>query len=247
MTFTTADGLDLSGWYVPTRNGATVIALGMSRDSPQQHAAMLARHGYGVLVYDQRGWGASEGAPNAFGWRGARDVAAAIDLLSSRPEVNPDRIGGIGLSVGGEMMITAAAGDDRLAAVVSEGAGERSVREFTEVASGADWMGLPLYATLTTSVALSSNGGPPPSLADLFGDLTPRPLMPIYGERGPEFERALNPIYASRAGDPVALWRVPDSGHVGGLSSRPREYERRVVGFFDDAFSTTGPGLGRVE
>ena len=27
----------------------------------------------------------------------------------------------------------------------------------------------------------------------------------------------------------------PSPGHVGGLAARPAEYERRVIGFFDDA------------
>ena len=84
---------------------------------------MLARHGYGVLLFDRRGEGKSEGEPNSWGWGGEADIKAAIAYLQRRPDVDPDRIGGIGLSVGGEMMIEAAAETDELAAVVSEGAG----------------------------------------------------------------------------------------------------------------------------
>jgi hypothetical protein len=46
---------------------------------------------------------------------------------------------------------------------------------------------------------------------------------------------ALNPMYYDAAGAPKTLWEIPESKHVGGLQARPREYERRVVGFFDDA------------
>ena len=53
---------------------------------------------------------------------------------SDRPDVDPGRIGGLGLSVGGEMMIQAAAETDALEAVVSEGAGMRSVREAVDIA-----------------------------------------------------------------------------------------------------------------
>ena len=90
---------------------------------------MLARHGYGVLLFDRRGEGSSDGEPNAFGWGGDRDVKAAIDFLQPRPDVDRDRIGGIGLSVGGEMMLEAAAETDDLKAVVSEGAGARAFSE----------------------------------------------------------------------------------------------------------------------
>ncbi len=125
VSFETRDGLTLKGWYVPSKNGAAVISF-PGRKGPQKPAAMLARHGYGVLVFDRRGEGQSDGEPNAFGWGGDRDVKAAVDYLQSRSDVEPDRIGGIGLSVGGEMMLEAAAEDHDFKAVVSEGAGARA-------------------------------------------------------------------------------------------------------------------------
>src|SRR5215217_7801756 len=53
VRFPTADGLMLVGWYVPSRNGAAIIALhgsGGNRTATLEHGAMLARHGYGVLL-----------------------------------------------------------------------------------------------------------------------------------------------------------------------------------------------------
>ena len=90
---------------------------------------MLIRHGYGVLLLDRRGEGASEGDYNAFGWAGERDLRAAIGFLQQRPDVDPDRIGGLGLSVGGELLLQTAAHTPALRAVVSEGAGQRSLAE----------------------------------------------------------------------------------------------------------------------
>ena len=124
VAFETADGLRLRGWYVPSKNGAAVIAF-PGRKGTQRPARILARHGYGVLLFDRRGEGESEGDPNAFGWGGHQDVAAAVRFLQNRPDVEQDRIGGIGLSVGGEMMLESAAKSPGLRAVVSEGAGER--------------------------------------------------------------------------------------------------------------------------
>ena len=135
VAFTTSDGLRLEGWYVPSRNGATVIVF-PGRRGRRRHAQDARRHGYGVLLFDRRGEGESEGDPNAFGWAGKRDVQAALAFLRSRPEVDDDRIGGIGLSVGGEMILQAAAETDGLKAVVSEGAGIRSVREAADLRGG---------------------------------------------------------------------------------------------------------------
>ena len=35
------------------------------------------------------------------------------------------------------------------------------------------------------------------------------------------------------ADEPKAIWKVPGSGHVGGITARPKEYEHRVIEFFD--------------
>ena len=123
---------------------------------------------------------------------------------------------------------------DALAAVVSEGAGERSVREFLSGVSGPDWLALPQYAALTSAVALFGNDTPPPGLESLAGEVE-QPLLLIYGEHGQHLERTLNPKYAAAAGDGATLWEVPGSGHMGGLDAQPAEYERRVVGFLDGA------------
>src|SRR5512136_1761328 len=59
VTLTTADGLSLKGWYLPSRtdahNRAAVILLhgyGGNRLEVLERAALLAQHGYGVLMYD---------------------------------------------------------------------------------------------------------------------------------------------------------------------------------------------------
>ena len=175
VAFTTSDGLELEGWYIPSRNGAAVIAF-PGRKGPQRQARMLARHGYGVLLFDRRGEGESEGDPNIFGWRGERDLEAAVAFLARRPDVDDGRIGGIGLSVGGEMMLDAAAESDGLKAVVSEGAGIRSINEALAIPeTSAKLQASLLHAVVTPGVALFSNTLPPPSLEDLVGKIAPRP------------------------------------------------------------------------
>ena len=234
VSFTTSDGLRLRGWYVPSKNGAAVISF-PGRKGTQKPARMLARHGYGVLLFDRRGEGKSDGDPNAWGWSGYRDVDAAVRYLRSRPDVKPDRIGGIGLSVGGEMMLEAASKSHGLKALVSEGAGERSIHEVLDMTVSDKWLAFTSYASLTAGTALFSNQLPPPSLKDLVDEIAPTPVLFIYGEHGQDGERNLNPQYYKAAHQPKAIWEVTGSGHVGGIDARPKQYEQRVVGFFDDA------------
>ena len=49
------------------------------------HARMLARHGYGVLLFDQRGEGRSDGDPNGWGWAAEKDMVGAIRFLQAQP------------------------------------------------------------------------------------------------------------------------------------------------------------------
>ena len=133
------------------------------RNGSQKQARMLARHGYGVLLFDRRGEGESEGEPNSWGWGGDADVKAAIEYLQRRSDVDDDRIGGIGLSVGGEMMIETAAETDELAAVVSDGAGARSITEEMDYdVSGLNkLLGSFVSASKTAAIAISANQLPP--------------------------------------------------------------------------------------
>jgi dienelactone hydrolase len=234
VSFKTSDGLTLRGWYVPSRNGAAVISF-PGRKGSQKPARMLARHGYGVLLFDRRGEGLSDGKPNWWGWRGTKDIEAAIRFLERRPDVQPGRIGGIGLSVGGEMMLEEAARNPKLAAIVSEGAGARTYSEerYEDKTLVDKTLGRVLSGLKTTSIAVFGNSSPPANLKTL----TPRIAAPTLLIAAPNSGHGeeLNRNYDRAAGDNVELWEIPESTHVGGIDARPAEYERRVVGLFDRA------------
>jgi dienelactone hydrolase len=233
VSFRTSDGLELQGWYVPSKNGAAVIAF-PGRSGPQAHTRMLVRHGYGVLLFDRRGEGQSEGDSNLLGWGGDKDILGAIEFLQRRDDVDPGRIGGIGLSVGGELMLQAAGETDELAAVVSEGAGTRMYSEQFEEYHG--WRKLtiaPQAAVLSAGTALFSSTAPPPNLTDVAPKIE-QPLFVIWAPNGGNIEHMSKEYYALAQG-PKQIWEMPTAKHVGGIYDQPAEYERRVVGFFDDA------------
>jgi uncharacterized protein len=233
VSFRTSDGLELQGWYVPSRNGAAVIAF-PGRKGPQAHTRMLARHGYGVLLFDRRGEGKSDGTSNLFGWDGSKDILAAVDFLETRPDVEPGRIGGIGLSVGGELMLQAAAETDGLAAIVSEGAGTRQFSEQMEEYHGLErWVVAPTAFLTTAATALFSDTAPPPNLTDVAPEIE-QPLFVIWAPNGGNIEHMSKEYYALASG-PKQIWAMPTAKHVGGIYDQPIEYERRVVRFFDEA------------
>jgi hypothetical protein len=231
VSLETSDGLRLAGWYVPSRNGAAVIAF-PGRSGPVPHARMLVRHGYGVLLLDMRGNGRSEGRANVFGWGTERDLDAALDYLSRRHDVRRGAIGGLGLSVGGEQLLEKAASDERLAAVVSEGAGYRTLHEYVREDGLATKVTTPQAALLYGAIRVLSPEPYPEPLDRLVPRIAPRAIMLVEAGHGQGGE-TLNPLYFERAGEPKTHWFIPEAGHTGGLDARPAEYERRVVGFFD--------------
>ncbi len=234
VSFTTSDGLTLKGWYVPSKNHAAVLAA-PGRAGSQKQARMLVRHGYGVLLFDRRGEGESDGDPNAFGWAADKDMNAAVTFLQHRRDVDRNRIGGIGLSVGGETLLQTAAESDGLKAIVADGAGSRSLREDLARAGTNKWGEIPTSLVITAGTMLFSNQAAPPNLKNLVGRIAPRPVFFIYGQHDQDNVRELTPGYYVTAGEPKAIWEVARAAHTGGIDAQPREYERRVTGFFDHA------------
>jgi fermentation-respiration switch protein FrsA (DUF1100 family) len=56
----------------------------------------------------------------------------------------------------------------------------------------------------------------------------------IFATKGQGGEQLSSDFYEA-AREPKELWEIPDAGHTGGITARPEEYERRVIGFFDHA------------
>jgi dienelactone hydrolase len=233
VTVRTSDGLRLAGWYVRSRNGAAVISY-PTREGKLPQARMLARHGYGVLLLDARGYDGSQGDPNLFGWDDSNDITAAVAWLQHQPDVSGGRIGGIGFSVGGEMMLQVAAENTGLRAVVSDGAGFRSVREELLRGPRGWFTSLPEQAVQSAALAVMSGTAPPRSLNSLVPRIAPRHVFFIYAGHGAGGEE-YNPDYYRAAHAPKALWEIPEAHHTSGFEARPHQYEQRVTGFFDHA------------
>lgn len=99
----------------PGPHPAAVIAQGSgSSDRTNQWsrdmAEMLVDHGLAVLLTDKRGAGASEGDWRTAGFGElADDILAGVAFLRGRDDVDPDRVGLVGLSQGGWIVPIAAA------------------------------------------------------------------------------------------------------------------------------------------
>ena len=244
VSMQTVDGVRLSGWYFPSRNGAAVVlrhgAQSEASDTLTQ-AMILSEAGYGVLATDARGHGASEGRPMELGWYGDLDIRAAVDYLAAREDVDADRIAVVGLSMGGEEAIGAAGSDERIRAVVAEGATGRTAADKRWLADEYGFAGVvqsSLDAPTYGLIDLLSPASPPPTLAESV-DASDAPMLLIAAGNVPDEQSVAARLEAI---DPqwVTVWVVPGSDHVGGARTAPENWEREVVGFLDGAL-----GAGR--
>lgn len=123
IKFTSTDGNQLSGWYLPSRSKRVTIimthGLFRSRYEMLERGVALWREGYGVLLYDLRRHGRSRAEFSTIGFDERHDVEAAMRFAVEREPEN--RIVLMGVSMGAAATLLAAAEDGgQLLAVVSE-------------------------------------------------------------------------------------------------------------------------------
>jgi dienelactone hydrolase len=230
VRFRASDGLELAGWYRPSRNGAAVVLVhggGSDRKGSVAHARMLAERGYGVLLYDSRGRGESAGSPNDYGWDWAKDVRGALAFVKARADVDPHRIGALGLSTGADVLVDVAAANHDIAAVVADGTAAGSYEDWHRL-RGADLGMVPGWVMFTTMRVLS--GDPPGrTLEDQVARLQSPTLLISAGHAE---ERDFNVLYERAAHGRLEHWNLPDAEHTRAIRSHRAEYEQRVGDFF---------------
>jgi uncharacterized protein len=125
-----AEGVTLRGWFYEAEGStapgaAVVMAHGFSAVKEMyldSFAEVFAAAGLHVLVFDNRGFGASDGEPRQEidPWAQVRDYRHAITYVSTLPGVDRHRIGIWGSSYSGGHVLVVAAIDRRVKVVVSQ-------------------------------------------------------------------------------------------------------------------------------
>lgn len=233
VAFTSDDGVKLTGWYVPPKNGATILLLhgfGSTRAGMTAHAAMLSKAGFGVLAYDLRGHGESGGRIRSFGWRDIEDVGAAIRYLGTRAEVDVSRLGVLGFSVGGNLAVRAGARFPGVRAVVADAPAGVVAHDAPPPHSLAERYDRFQAELVDVGVAVVSLTAPPPGLTDELPRLSPKPVL--YVSTGGENDGHVSAYRFGFAHEPHKFLRLPSPTHVSGLSVDRATYEREVVEHF---------------
>lgn len=124
VAFESTDGLALKGWWLPGDDSSRAVVLvhGLEGSKAGEHvlktASVYSEAGYGVLMFDLRGHGESEGKRTTVGYQEVRDVRGALSWLEERG-FEPGEVVLHGWSMGGATVLRSAPGTG-VAAVVEE-------------------------------------------------------------------------------------------------------------------------------
>jgi uncharacterized protein len=122
--FESTDGLTLKGWWVPGDDStrAVVLVHGLEGSKSDQHvlktASSYSGAGYGVLMFDLRAHGESEGERTTLGYQEVRDVRGALSWLEEKG-FEPNEVVLHGWSMSGATVVRSAPGTG-VAALVEE-------------------------------------------------------------------------------------------------------------------------------
>jgi pimeloyl-ACP methyl ester carboxylesterase len=122
VSFQSADGIPLKGWYLGGGNRGGSVACGhglfRSRREVMERCVFLRKAGFNVLLFDFRRHGESEGDITTLGFKERLDMEGAVAFLRDR--ASGDRVFLLGVSMGAAAALLAAAETPEVSAVVAD-------------------------------------------------------------------------------------------------------------------------------
>jgi pimeloyl-ACP methyl ester carboxylesterase len=235
------DGAVLRGWkaYAANPNGDWVMAFhGVSdnRAGVFGYAELLLRHGYSVVLMDARAHGASGGELATFGWRERHDVRAVADALHASEQVHCFFL--LGQSMGGSIALQAAEVEPRVSGVVAEAA-FANLREASFDYAGlrmSSFLGRTIFRPASTMAMRNAEKEAGFDVDDVAPEKSVAarefPVLLICGEKDRNIPCRHSVRILRAAKGPKEFWRVPRAGHTAAYGTAPKEFEQRVIAFF---------------
>lgn len=214
VSFNTTDGLTLRGWYVPSRSGAAVVMVhgaGANRAWFLEEAVALSQRGLGVLLYDNRANGESDGDTQTWGDHEQDDLRGALDFVQAQPDVDPQRLGAVGFSIGAYTVAMVAAQDPRIRAVVLKAVWTSLPDELLFMAGPTGRFNAWLLGQEFSWAGVRLDRVHP---GDLVAAIAPRPLLVVAGDQDRDAPMSVSRAVYEAAREPKQWRLIPGATHV---------------------------------
>jgi pimeloyl-ACP methyl ester carboxylesterase len=238
VSFSTTDGVELSGWWLAGRTDRVVVGLtGRSgtRSDLLGVGTYLAKAGFHVLLFDFRGRGASARAALDLGRREAVDAAVAVDYAAAR--VTGAKIGVIGFSLGAAVAVMTAARDARVLSLVMDCPFARSeammrfgMRQFFPITRA---LLIPRLTRFWAMILYGFDLGGIDIPARAGGIGARRALVIVSGRDSVVPPAQQRSVYEALP-CPKELWEEPEADHCGAYFADRERYVARVIAFFTE-------------
>ena len=224
----------VSGWFAGKPDMPGILLLHSVRSDRREmlgRARFLFEAGFSVLLIDLQGHGESSGEYITFGVREAQGVRAATQYL--REKTNNQKIGVIGMSLGGAATLLGEA-PIIVDAVVLEAVYsdiKKAVQNRLAIRFGK--IGEILEPLLTWQIE-PRLGIPLEKLSPVNAIVELKvPVMIIGGSDDRHTLLEESELLFKQASEPKRFWTVEGAAHQNFHSYAPKEYEERVLGFFE--------------
>jgi uncharacterized protein len=244
LAFQSADGLKLTGWFIPARQTSDVTVmvlhgLGSNTGDMLQNCLSLAKERkWNLFFFNFRGHGTSEGDRTSLGPLELSDFESALRFIRQAKPNATRRIGLFGHSLGAAVAIVGAARHPEIGAVLAESPFARTRKTIAHF--GRIFYGIPpfpfmylalLFARFRLGVSLWGF-----SPLDEIKKIAPRPFLMIHAERDLRMPTVDMEALMKAAGEPKTLWVVPGADHGEPWMVAKAEYDQRLVDFYRRAF-----------
>lgn len=237
VTFPSLDGLVLSGWYIPSKNRAVIImvhSVGGSRVQMRHYARALVESGYGVLFFDLRAHARSEGASSAFGWLETNDLLGAVNYVKTRAEIDSNRIGVLGVSLGAQIALRGAAVSPDIRAVWADGPIPIVYKDHLgNTGSVRERLMVPWWALVYRVQEWLTGLRQPAPLVEVIHQITPRSVFIVASGNAQIIQTAHK--FFEAAEKPKWWWQLDDIPFATGILEKGDDYDFKLIGFFNKA------------
>lgn len=228
----TPDGKQLHAWFMPAVNakpgerGPAILHAHGNAGNVLYHesfSSFLTMSGFNVLLFDYRGYGRSDkGSMNRKTL--SIDTRSALAYLMERDDVDPDRVGVLGVSLGGPFALDAAINEPRVEAVAT-------------ISTYASWRGVAEDAVGMGSVLIHRGLDP----VDLARKLETRPYLIMHGTSDTIVDaKHAEEIRSSAEVSFIDVTLKTYPGDHNSLIQRDLQAQRDLIAFFERYLKASG-------